>query len=363
MIWRTLLIIAVLGGVFYLGSAASRREDVNAIGAKWAASGHADATAESWVHWDGDDPPAVPANCAKCHSAPGFLDYLGADGSPALAVDKAAPVGTVLYCHACHNEAAGALESAVFPSGAEVGDLGAEAVCVQCHQGLASGAAVDRAAGALGDDETSAELRFVNVHYRIAAATQMGAVAAAGYEYPGREYVGRFAHASDVTVCTDCHDPHSTRLDPDVCAPCHANVADRRDLADIRTTRVDYDGDGEVAEGISGEIAGLQEALLAAIQRYAGEVVGQPIAYRAAYPYWFADSDGDGAVTGEEASPANQYAAYTPRLLRAAYNYHLSLQDPGAYTHNARYVIQLLYDAVADLGTRVEVPTASLTRP
>jgi hypothetical protein len=61
----------------------------------WAASGHADSTAEAFRHWDGDDPREVPATCAKCHSSPGFQDFIGEDGSMPGQVDQAAPVGTV----------------------------------------------------------------------------------------------------------------------------------------------------------------------------------------------------------------------------------------------------------------------------
>ena len=34
--------------------------------AMWVASGHADAGAEAFIHWDEDDPAVVPARCAKC---------------------------------------------------------------------------------------------------------------------------------------------------------------------------------------------------------------------------------------------------------------------------------------------------------
>ncbi len=363
MIWRILLVVVLIGGAFYLGSLRSRGESVDAIGAKWAASGHADATAESWAHWNEDEPPEVPQTCAKCHSSPGLLDYLGQDGSTAGVVDAAAPLGTVLYCHACHNAAAASTTAVAFPSGAVVTGNGPEAICMQCHQGTASGSDVDAGTAGLGEDEISADLRFVNSHYRLAAATQLGGVVGAGYQYPDREYVGRFMHSPDVQVCTDCHDPHSTRIDPDVCAPCHANVEDFGDVRNVRASQVDYDGDGNVTEGMAGEVETMQQVLLATIQAYAANVVRQPIAYSASYPYWFADPNGDGAITGDEATPANPFKSFTPRLARAVYNYHLSVEDPGAYTHNARYVLQLLYDSTADLGEQVEPPIAAMIRP
>ena len=69
---------------------------------EWASSAHADASAEAFVHWDEDDPAEVPPACAKCHSTPGYQDFIGADGSEAGVVDAAAPIGTVVTCEACH---------------------------------------------------------------------------------------------------------------------------------------------------------------------------------------------------------------------------------------------------------------------
>ena len=56
--------------------------------AEWAASPHADRSAQAFKHWDPEG--AVPATCAKCHSTPGFRDFVGADGTPAGVVDQPA---------------------------------------------------------------------------------------------------------------------------------------------------------------------------------------------------------------------------------------------------------------------------------
>ncbi|MEI2613268.1 MAG: hypothetical protein V9G20_31925 [Candidatus Promineifilaceae bacterium] len=71
---------------------------------QWASSAHADASAEAFVHWNEEDPAEVPDRCAKCHSTPGFQDFLGADGSEAGVVNAAAPIGSTVECVACHNE-------------------------------------------------------------------------------------------------------------------------------------------------------------------------------------------------------------------------------------------------------------------
>jgi hypothetical protein len=119
---------------------------------------------------------------------------------------------------------------------------------------------------------------------------------------------------------------------------------------------VDYDGDGDVLEGIYHEIEGLQAILYQAIQSYART----PIAYdEHVYPYFFVDTDGDGEVDPGEAIYSNQYNAWTPRLLRAAYNHQFAAKDPGAYAHNSRYVLQVLYDSLYD----IDGDTAGIVRP
>ena len=59
---------------------------------EWLLSAHADAEAEAFTHWDEDDPPEIPTSCARCHSMPGHLDFLGADGSEPGVVDQPAPL-------------------------------------------------------------------------------------------------------------------------------------------------------------------------------------------------------------------------------------------------------------------------------
>ena len=104
---------------------------------------HADASAEAFVHWDEDDPAEVPTSCAKCHSTPGYLDFIGADGTEAGVVDNAAPIGTTVTCEACHNDVTVDMTSVVMPSGVELMGLGDESRCMQCHQGRHSTVSVN----------------------------------------------------------------------------------------------------------------------------------------------------------------------------------------------------------------------------
>ncbi|MCX8067940.1 MAG: hypothetical protein N3B68_09040 [Anaerolineae bacterium] len=327
----------------------------------WAASGHADATSLSFTYWNEADPREIPVQCAKCHSTPGFLDFLGADGSEAGKVDKAAPVGTVIFCEACHNPAAEQLASVVFPSGAEVKGLGDEARCMQCHQGRASTVAVDEAVtkAGVGDDQVSADLAFINIHYYAAAAVRYGTLAKGGYQYPGKSYDARFGHVEGFVTCLDCHNPHALKVKVEACTTCHPDVKTVEDFKKVRTlgSTKDYDGDGDVKEGIYGEIETLQAMLFGAIQAYAKEVSKVAIAYSpVAYPYFFVDTNGNGQADQEEVNYQNRYNAWTPRLLKAAYNYQTSLKDPGAYVHGGKYIIQLLYDSIEDLNQAISQP-------
>jgi hypothetical protein len=120
---------------------------------------------------------------------------------------------------------------------------------------------------------------------------------------------------------------------------------------------VDYDGDGDTEEGIYHELEGLQTMLYQAIQVYAIEKAQAPIAYDVAtHPYFFLDTNKNGQTDPDEANGDNRYNAWTARLAKAAYNYQMSLKDPGAYAHGGKYIIQLLYDSVEDLNAALSNP-------
>jgi hypothetical protein len=327
----------------------------------WASSAHADAEAEAFTHWDEDDPPVVPTSCAKCHSQPGYLDFLGLDGTGSGVVDNDAPTGTVVSCVTCHNEGTLNMTSVVMPSGVEITGLGDEARCMQCHQGRESTISVNAALEEAGIDEdtTSEELGFLNIHYYAAAATKYGTVAKGGFQYEGKSYDARFDHVESYQTCVDCHNPHTLEVRVSECAVCHSGVESAEDLREVRMqgSLVDFDGDGDLEEGIFDEIGGLQDLLLQAIQIYGSEVAGAPIAYDAhAYPYFFIDTDEDGEAGEEEANYGNRYIVWTPRLVKAAYNYQVSQKDPGGYAHGGKYIIQLLYDSIEDLNTALSSP-------
>ncbi len=323
---------------------------------EWAGSGHADYAAEAFRHWDEDG--AVSSSCAKCHTSYGFMDYVGADGTAAYQLDADDyGLDTTVECTTCHNPATEDYDMVVFPSGAEVDGLGGEARCMTCHQGRHSTVSVDEAIAdaAVGDDEVSTDLGFANIHYYPAGATLNAGRVMGGYQYAGKYYDYRFRHAPGFNTCIECHDSHSLEVEPAACADCHEGVTTEADFVDIRmiaSITTDYDGDGDLTEGIYYEIQDLAETLMTALQANAtagGDTAD--ICYNsAAYPYFFVDGDASGTCEESEANYGNKYGTWTPRLLRGAYNYQMIQKDPGAFAHNAKYLIELAYDSIEDLG-------------
>lgn len=330
---------------------------------QWVGSAHADATAEAFNHWNAEG--SVPTSCAKCHSSPGYIDFLGGDGTAVGVVDNAAPLGTVVGCETCHNAATQKLDTVTFPSGVVITGYGADSRCMTCHQGRASTEDVDTKieTAALADDDTvSASLSFTNVHYLAAGATLLGSEVKGAYQYEGKSYDKRNTHVEGYAACTGCHSPHTLELKFTECAQCHAGVTDVASIED--TIRMfgstgDYDGDGDRTESIKHEMDGVAAQLLTAIQAYATEVAGSSIAYDTlAYPYFFIDTNGNGAADPDEAVNANKYVSFTPRLLRAVYNYQYYLKDPGTFAHNGKYIIEVMFDSIEDLNSALVTPTA-----
>ena len=112
------------------------------------------------------------------------------------------------------------------------------------------------------------------------------------------------------------------------------------------------------------EITTLNEALYSTMQTYAADVLDAPIVYDSHnYPYFFNDTNGNGVSDADEVDRTNGFASWSPRLLKAAYNFQYVAKDPGAFAHNGVYIIQVLYDSISDLGTNVPVDMAGMVRP
>ncbi|HET9905312.1 MAG TPA: hypothetical protein VFQ23_01685 [Anaerolineales bacterium] len=332
----------------------------------WQSSAHAAVDTEPFRHWDTEDPAEVPATCARCHTSTGYQDHIGADGTEAGSVEAAVPAtdSQGIQCVACHNQVTFSKTTVTFPSGVTI-TAGDDTRCMECHQGRESKVSVDAQIERFGvtdldavvepiqdDQGETVNFGFRNIHYYAAAATLYGGKTLGGYQYDGLAYDSKNTHVRGYDSCVGCHDPHTLQVRVNDCAGCHQNVATVDDLKSIRmvSSAHDYDGDGNVQEGMFYEIQGLQETLYAEIQKYASDKTDSGIVYDpAAFPYWFADANGDGAADQSD-SGAARFSTWTARLLKAAYNYQVSQKDPGAFAHGNKYIVQLLYDSIADLG-------------
>ncbi|SNT31771.1 cytochrome c3 family protein [Tropicimonas sediminicola] len=333
----------------------------------WRNSPHADLSKEAFRHWDEEEDKLIPETCAKCHSTTGYLEFLGADGSEPGVVSKQEidpEHASGIACMACHNTVAQNMTSVIFPSGDEAEVFTSDIRCMTCHGGRASTVQVNDKMEELGNpesDSVAADLAFINIHYRPAAATRFGGEVRGGYEYDGMEYAGYYFHDRDSQTCNDCHSPHSLEVKVESCTDCHDEVdaANAETMRLVRSSKADYDANGDTSEGIHAEIAALHGQLYDAISSYADAVLGQPVIFRGTnYPYFFNDTNGNGEADDDEVAFPNRYQSWSPRLLKAAYNYNFISKDPGGYTHNPYYQLQLAYDSIADLaegGSGVEV--------
>lgn len=326
--------------------------------------GHFNRDAKPFHYWDKEK--EIPAVCARCHSAVGVPQY--------LKEGKNTPAPHVKNAYACTNCHADMLtyqrhtvEKVSFPSGISVnsGDNNTN-LCMTCHQGRESPASVNKEIEGMEADTPNAKIPFVHIHYYPAGATLFGTEAKVAYEYPGKPYAGRNNHDPDANVCTACHEPHSGTVRVDACADCHRGIKDLAGLATIRKrSKGDYDGNGR-EEGLGRELANMKALLYTAIQQYARTVGGSSIAFSPdGFPYWYADTNGNGKVDSDEMRPNNPYKAYTPRLLQAIFNYTYLLRDPGAAYHNGPYALQIAYDtlqSLADSG-KAGVDMRGKTRP
>jgi hypothetical protein len=330
--------------------------------------------------WDSED-YTVPYRCVKCHTATGLPAFLKAggtmvvDGKGTTLTTGVGPMHSAngFMCSTCHNEEKFperyTVASVVFPSGKTVSFGGKDKdgafvadeanLCILCHQGRESTLSVNNALKGKEDDTVDKAISFKNVHYLGAGATLFGNDAQGAYQYDKQTYLGQNQHP--LGKCTDCHDAHTQEVKTEACKACHGDVKPE----DIRMVATDWDGDGNTTEGVKGEIDTLAETLYAEIQKYAETTSKTPIVYDGSTnPYFFVDADKDGKADKDDKGANIRYNAWTPRLLKAAYNYQYMQKDPGVFVHNPQYVIQFAIDSIGDLGgkvsgyTRPEVPAA-----
>jgi formate-dependent nitrite reductase cytochrome c552 subunit len=263
----------------------------------------------------------------------------------------------VVDCDTCHQPNLSTVTQISLASGVDHPVSGADVSCVTCHQGRAAGSRIEAAISGHPLDEVSADLRFVNPHYALAAATNLGSYGGLGYHYADKSYSGRFNHAKPVETCVSCHEPHTLEVAEATCLTCH----ETGDAAKIRIQRASYDGSGNTAKGIHDDIKANAAVLMGLIGSYAAEVNGARMVYDGKrYPYFFLDANADGIPDiGAEDRPV-AYNAWTPRMLRTVYNWKFVTSDAGVHVHNPPYALELLYDSIEDLTVALERDMAEI---
>ena len=120
----------------------------------------------------------------------------------------------------------------------------------------------------------------------------------------------------------------------------------------------DYNGNGDTLEGIGEEIQGLQEMAMEAMQAYATEVAGTDIAYVAEQPIRTSSSIPTATARWTRTKrPAPTVSRPSRRRCwKPPTTISSSIKDPGAFAHNPKYIIELLYDSIDSLNPVAEQP-------
>jgi hypothetical protein len=230
---------------------------------------------------------------------------------------------------------------------------------------------------------------YQNPHDLGAAATFLGADAAGYYQYPltyettpkTNPYKNQAAHAG--FLCTDCHDAHALAIPSTLdcsalsCHHGHAGTSDQTMNGLKGKSGLWYMGGTD--QGVYANYTQMMAKLYTAIQQYslakgnvgAGTSVICFNQSDASHLDFFVGTGlGQTDGTCPSSTPwgqAGSNTAYTPRLLRAVYNYKFLVQDPGAWAHNPKYITDVMYDAIKDLNQGIpvasQINTTGWTRP
>jgi hypothetical protein len=375
--------------------------------------GHFDSAAEAYRHWEADGDEEVGASCSRCHSIEGFK-FVAEYG-----IDQTTPAPLIsgLSCETCHEVGTSFAPQAFnpnadkkparlyvpnvkfpYPSTATSTQITAVTIvngakgtaaqddsfiCMTCHRARESMLTVD--AGDVGGLTTNFTLSVKNSHYLPAGAIQYGSKAAVGYQYAGKTYAQRYDHDQDYSRpypaatwerarCEFCHmqdGDHSFEPDvaSDTCTYCHITTTGVDDLTPAFRAEDNFDNDP--ATKPKAEVAAFAARLHLAILNYtktakANNVTG------AEWTMWYAgdnpaataskgfykDKDHDGVLGLAELTSSNS-ARFDSKSYRAAFNYRLWFNEPGAWAHNPKYILQILYDSIFDLAG----DTTGLIRP
>ena len=223
-----------------------------------------------------------------------------------------------------------------------------------CHQGRASGPDVDAAiAAAAAATATTPSARCCAS--RTSTTTRpprpcSPAAPRAATSTRARSTTSASATSTASTPASAATTRTPRRCKFDACASCHAGVNDvgaARDIRMMSSVGIDYDGDGNPTEGhLRRARRPARQAAGGASGRTARSTARRSATRPPPIPTGSSTATATATCSAAEAVGANGYKSWTPRLVRATYNFQLASKDPGAFAHNAKYIIQLLYDSV-----------------
>lgn len=329
----------------------------------------------AWVHYNWDR--SGRAACQMCHTATGAANFMNGPATYDAANNNfdhlsgwtgneanGSPQNEVLYCWACHSNAAegalrapGAITLAYQADGADITlpDMGNSNVCINCHSGRGN---MDSLLGAATADPVGAAVTGgTKTHYFASGATIYQALTKIGYMYAGLSYTDKSYFAHDSLGCAECHmtgdtptDQAShtfdvvekdgtgtiTAIDSEKCVECHdgehalfvsdSQIGDTLNIwngsAAVPTVVTQLMADDAAAE-MEHEAHGYHNAIevLGAVLTAAGTPP------QAGYPYF------SGTATDQGHGGA-------------MHNWSYLHHEPGAYAHNRYYAKRLIFDSV-----------------
>lgn len=303
-----------------------------------------------------EDDPALRAECARCHSAQGFVEWRRRDARVAPDPVTVSPISCPT-CHDAHDPSSPrglrVYDTTDALDGALVDRMGGGAVCATCHRSEPS--TLDDAAPhapqtnvLLGVGARLFTRGEPSGHRVIADTCSRCHMTRPPEDDPLHERAG--GHTFSVRARTGSPD-----LSPAACAPCHGEV----EPAAIGAR--DWDGDGE-AGPLGGEhdraLLAVSESFAAAVRELSitdacGQVADGARA-RDTRLYLvdgqnrlLGDCDGDGAIG--EAETAFTTSELPPSLRRAAYDLALLRADGSRGVHNPAFTFGVLGALRAEL--------------
>ncbi|UCF31332.1 MAG: hypothetical protein JSV26_02640 [bacterium] len=346
-----------------------------AINRQWIQSDHADTTAlGAWAHYNWSDRP----DCQRCHTLAGYQAYAAAnadgddsDYSPPLSPDPNYRP-QMLYCHGCHADNAGGLNSTgpmtadysyysgstqvTTESFAYTGVAGSN-LCMPCHTALQSGATIAGLVSGNGVSVSFSNQSRIQPHYLAAGGVLYRGV---GYEYAGTIYddypffrhnaIG-IAYTAGLGVEGPCIGCHLSSPESHLLSPFSRDSGGR--ISSVASTACGGNTDCHVGQFAldAAELNEEEERFHEALDALEQKLATNGYFFAPSYPYFFntsvpgppstwvtdwlspGDTQIDGSVTGKD-------------NMGAAFNFDLLHHDPGAWVHNRRYTKRLIFDSI-----------------